>query len=271
MAHLEASLVLVSDIHLVSPDDERGQLLLEVLQRLTQSPVAYFVLLGDIFDFCLGSHPYFQHKFRPLGEALEKVAASGTRVIYIEGNHEFRMRDMPWKGVNFVENGTVVIALASGEKVQLAHGDMIYSHRRYKAFRYVVKSRFVTAVARMLPGAWMDRLATKGSKVSRAADQYRAIEHDKILGALDSWLETGEGDFGICGHFHVPYAEARRDGRKGGVLSVDCWDKPNLLAFRKGGFFRLDVKALDELQWYPTEPVVRSGLLSSPSAYSLSQ
>lgn len=261
LANFDASLIVVSDIHLFSPDDEKGRLLLDVLERVAESPVAYLVLLGDIFDFCLGSHPYFQNKFAPLGVALEKVVQSGTHVIYVEGNHEFRMVDMPWKGVIFVENGTHLITLHSGEKVQLAHGDMIYSHRRYKAFRWLVKSALITGIARQLPGAWMDRFATKGSKVSRAADQYRLIQHDRILSALDSWLEKGQGDFGICGHFHVPYAEPRRDGRKGALLSVDCWDKPNLLAFRNGEFFRMDLTSLDQLNWYPAQPLFRSKFL----------
>lgn len=266
MADLDASLIVVSDIHLVSPDDDRGQLLLALLERIAESPVSYLVLLGDIFDFCLGSHLYFQEKFARLGQALERVAASGTQVIYIEGNHEFRMVDMPWKGVTFVENGTHLITLDTGEKVQLAHGDMIYSHRRYKAFRRLVKSSFVTGLARLLPGAWMDGLATKGSEVSRAADQYRLIQHDRILGALDHWLEGGEGDFGICGHFHVPYAEPRRDGRRGAVLSVDCWDKPNLLAYRAGQFFRLDLKGPAQAEWYPARPLVRTASIAAPAS-----
>ncbi len=261
----DAALVVVSDIHLQSPEDMRGRLLLRLLEDIAAEPPEYLVLLGDIFDFCLGSHPFFQRKFAAIGEALSRVAAAGTKVLFIEGNHEFRMIDLPWPGVDVIENGTYTIALKSGVKVQMAHGDMIYSHRRYKAFRRLVKSSLVTGIARYLPGPWMDRLATTGSEVSRSADQYRTIQHDHILGAVDRWLENGAGDYGIFGHFHVPYAEPRRDGRLGGVYSVECWDKPNVLAFRQGAFFRLEFEGTHLGDWKPALPLIRSHLLAAAS------
>ena len=82
-------------------------------------------------------------------------------------------------------------------------------------------------------------LLPRGAHISRSADEYRTINHDAILTAVYTWLESGKQDYGLFGHFHVPYAEPRRDGLKGGVFSVDCWDKPNLLVFKEGRFERL--------------------------------
>jgi UDP-2,3-diacylglucosamine hydrolase len=252
-----ASLLVVSDIHLNHVEDDRSRLFFNLLEGASRSEVEYLVLMGDIFDFCLGSHPYFQRKFSSIGKALEKVVESGTQVIYLEGNHEFKLASLPWKGVQVISEGTHTIRLKSGETVQMAHGDLIYSHNRYRAFRRVVKSQIFTGVARLFPGAWMDRLATKSSEVSRAHDQYRQIEHDKILGAVDSWLEAGTGDYGIFGHFHVPYAEPRRDQKKGGVFSVESWDRPNVLAFKNGRFYRYYFDPGHEQAWQVAEPVVR--------------
>ncbi len=258
LSPIHASLVVMSDIHLHRADDERARLLLRVVEQIRLGEVEYLVLLGDIFDFCLGSHPYFQKKFAPIGEALTAVSRAGTKVVYVEGNHEFRLIDLPWEGVHIVEHGTYALELTGGDKVQVAHGDMIYSHRRYKMFRRVVKSAFVTAIASRLPGPWMDRLAIGSSELSRSADQYRTVCHDNILAAVDSWLEKGPGDYGIFGHFHVPYAEPRRDGQKGGVFSVESWDSPNLLALREGAFYRsLLTRDGEGLHWHPAEPLVR--------------
>ena len=239
MSQLNASLVLASDIHLHSPADERGLKLLKVLQKVAESDVEYFVFLGDIFDFCLGSHPYFRKRYRPIGEALEAVAASGTKVIYLEVNHEFRVKDFQWKGVQFFPSGEAELQVSSGERFKLAHGDMIYSHERYKKFRRLVKSRLVTGVARWVPGPIMNWIATRGAHISRSADEYRTINHDAILGAVYKWLEDSNHDYGLFGHFHVPYGEPRRDGKSGGVFSVDCWDLPNFLVFQEGRFHRL--------------------------------
>lgn len=263
MSQLKASLVVVSDIHLGSHDDARGRALLSLLADIERGEVEHLVLLGDIFDFCLGSHRFFQKKFAPIGAALEKVVQHGTNVIFIEGNHEFRLMDLPWKGVKVIPHGTYHLKLNNGMSVQAAHGDMIFSHRRYKAFRWLVKSRLVTGIANFLPGLWMDGLARKGSEVSRSADQYRTIQHDRILGAVDQWLEAGGAHYGIFGHFHVPYAEPRRDQAPGGVMSVDCWDKPNALIFKDDGIYRLWLDSEGARQWEPARPLVRKDGTSS--------
>lgn len=269
MSQLDATLIVVSDIHLSQSGDERAQRFLSLLAEVEKGRVDTFCMLGDIFDFCLGSHPYFQTKYQTIGEALERVAASGTRVIYLEGNHEFRLKDLPWKGIEIVPDGTKLIPLGNGQVVQAAHGDMIYSHRRYKTFRWAVKSRFVTGVARLFPGSFLDHLTSKTSEVSRSADAYRPIYHEKILSAVDDWMEKkkdkieGETQYGIFGHFHVPYAEPRRDLKEGAVLSVDCWDKPNALVFLRDGISRIWIEGVEKekWRWESVAPLVRAALL----------
>ena len=264
MSQIIASLIVVSDIHLSHSDDERAKKLLTFLSHIEVGMVDTLVLLGDIFDFCLGSHAYFQKKFAPIVDALERVAMSGTKVVFLEGNHEFALKALPWTHVTVVPHGTYLIPLRNGQFVQAAHGDMIYSHRRYKAFRWLVKGRFVQAVARLFPGAFLDHLTRKTSEVSRSADEYRPIYHDKILAAVDAWME-GPGrmaQYGIFGHFHVPYAEPRRDLKEGAVLSVDSWDKPNALVFKEDGIYRCWLEGEGEgvERWEAVAPLVRPDL-----------
>ncbi len=212
----------------------------------------------------LRTAPYFQSKFAPIVAALEKVAVSGTKVVFLEGNHEFALKSLAWTHVEVVPHGTYVVPLKNGQFVQAAHGDMIYSHRRYKAFRWLVKGRFVQAVARLFPGGFLDHLTRKTSEVSRSADEYRPIYHDKILAAVDSWMESPgrTAEYGIFGHFHVPYAEPRRDGKEGAVLSVDCWDKPNALVFGEDGIYRcwFEGEADGSERWEAVAPLVREDI-----------
>lgn len=244
---IQADALIASDIHLSQLDDERGQLLMAMLKNVEQSDVGHLILLGDIFDFCLGSHPFYQRKYKALGESLERCVASGTQVVYVEGNHEFRLQDFGWKGVEFFSGDTTYVKLRSGQLLQLGHGDLIFSHSRYKAFRRVVKSRWFTTAVGILPGRLMDYLARKAAETSRAQDAYRTIHHDRILGAAYQWLEAGEGDYGLFGHFHIPYAEARRDGKAGGIYSMDCWDQPNFLLIQNGDFYRLEPELTDSI------------------------
>lgn len=258
MVDINASLVIASDIHLHSSHDSKARILLSILDKVARGNVEYFVFLGDIFDFCLGSHPYFRRRFAPIGKALEKVAASGTKVVYLEGNHEFRIEDFGWKGVDFYPGGETQLQLQSGETFKLAHGDMIYSHQRYKAFRRVVKSRLITGIARWVPGPLMNWIATRGAHISRSQDEYRAINHDAILGAVHVWLDQGNHDYGLFGHFHVPYAEPRASGQEGGLFSVDCWDKPNMLLYRDKKFERLWLDSPDAPRFEPAFSIMQN-------------
>ena len=123
-------------------------------------------------------------------------------------------------------------------KIHLAHGDLIYSTWHYRWFRTVVKSWLVTTAASLLPGQWMDRFATRSAQISRAQDRYRTIRHHAILETARLWLGRSAADFGIFGHFHVPYAEKTVDP-KGLLLGLDSWDIPNALVLHKHRFQRI--------------------------------
>ncbi len=233
---LDAALVVASDIHLKHLADSRGKLLLDVLARLGR--VEYLVLNGDIFDFCLGDSRYFQNKFRPLGEALSDVSRRGTKVLFVEGNHEFHMTAVGWQGVEFVTERDRVVTLSTGETVKISHGDLITDDFWYRAFRGLVKSRVARYGARLVPGSWLDAYSLKHASISRAQDKYRKLDHARILGAFNRWLADGAYDHGVIGHFHVPYAE-KRDTHDGLMLSVDSWDLPNLLIFKDARFQRV--------------------------------
>src|SRR3954469_15449501 len=94
-ATLEAPLVVASDVHLRTLDDRRGELLVDALGRLGHG-VECLVLNGDVFDFCFGGSRYFRRKFAALGAILEAISRRGTRVVFVEGNHEFHLGEIGW-------------------------------------------------------------------------------------------------------------------------------------------------------------------------------
>lgn len=234
---LTAELAVVSDIHLGHCADERGRFLLHTIQRLAKSDVRTFVMLGDIFDFSLGSSGYFRRKFAPIGAALTRLAASGTRVIFFEGNHEFNTPRFRWQGVEFIEEGDFLVELSDGTRVLMTHGDMLYPSKVYAAFRNVVKSGFVKQVASFFPGRFIDKMTLKSAQISRSQDDSRTMNHEGLLATANRWLAASNAEHGIFGHFHVPYAEPRV-GAQGKILSLECWDRPNLLIYRSGEFWR---------------------------------
>lgn len=230
-------IIIVSDCHLTNPNDQRTRSFLNLCQQAESSDAEYFLLLGDIFDFILGSKKYYQQKYEIIGKALEKVAKTGTKVIYLEGNHEADIVHLPWKGITFVSEGTHFIKLKDGIKLQMAHGDLIYSDLAYRRFRAVVKSKAFRGAVRLLPGKQIDKLFLKSSEISRSQDNYRSFNHKALFDALDQWLNEGQSDYGLFGHFHLPYAE-KAVKSAGELFSVESWDNPNVLTLEQDGFFR---------------------------------
>ncbi len=233
----KASLIVVSDIHLHHCDDVRALNLLTLVNRLEKLDLEYFVLLGDIFDFGLGSSKFYRRKFAPIGQALTALAQSGTKVIFFEGNHEFNLKRFGWKDVRVIESGDHILHLQDGAKIKLAHGDMIYPSKVYAAFRQMVKSAPVKEIASLVPGRLLDRLTLKSAEISRAQDDTRKMDHLGLIETANAWLNRDDCHHGIFGHFHVPYAEPRQNG-VGKILSLDCWDKPNFLLYNEGEFYR---------------------------------
>ncbi len=235
---LYGQLLVASDVHMQDVGDPRGELLLDLIARIDPARTEVFLLNGDIFDFCFGKSPYYRAKFRPLGAALETLAAAGTRVVFVEGNHEFAMGAIDWRGVEVRKEKNFLLELGDGARIRITHGDLLIDDRLYRIFRWFVKSGFLAACALLVPGRWLDALTLRYAKSSRAQDQYRTLDHQKILGAFNVWLDEGAFDHGIIGHFHVPYGE-RRTGAAGLMVSVDSWDKPNALVFDGGVFSRV--------------------------------
>lgn len=236
---LAAHLVSISDVHVQTPADLKGQRLLALLEEVAAGDVDCLVMVGDIFEFILGSNRFFREKFSPFGEALNRVVASGTRVVYLEGNHEFDLRHLGWSGVEIITDRDYLHTCPDGTKVKFTHGDLVYSPLAYRRFRAVVKSRWFLFLCRFIPGRLMDWLALRGAKASRAQDAYRELDTGRIYDEMKSWLgDDHDVRFGIFGHFHVPFGDPVTEV-DGLLISSDCWDNPSVIVYKQEGFRRL--------------------------------
>lgn len=236
---LDAEIVIVSDIHLRTLSDRRGQLLIKLLEHLSKR-VRYLVFNGDIFDFCFGKSIYFQKKFGELGNLLKRLNKNGTKVLFIEGNHEFAMGDLDWNFIKVVTEKHHIIQSLDGNAIAITHGDLLTDDVWYHRFRAVLKSEKTHLIASLLPGRFLDLYALYHAKISRSRDPYRKIDHDRILKNAFKWLEETGVSLGVFGHFHVPYYEDQSkmpNARK--IICLESWDFPNLLVYRDKVFYRV--------------------------------
>lgn len=236
----DADLVVASDLHVKDPHDSKGVLLSEALQQIATGKVKQFCLLGDVFDFCLGSNPYFRKKFSTYGAALEKVSKTGTKVTFVEGNHEFAMSQMGWQHCNITSAKDLVIDVENNGPVAFSHGDLIHCKWHYRVFRWAIKSPLSVVVAGLVPGKLLDRYALWQAKTSRSYDDIRKLNHRELFKDALLWLDQKKTKTGIIGHFHVPYHEQLTDSRL--LLSMDCWELPNFLIFKNGKIDRIYFK-----------------------------
>ncbi len=242
----QVKVVVVSDIHIMQEDDERGQIFQDLLSDLAKSyQLEYLVLLGDIFDFYFGRGPYFARKFAAIKNKVEEIAKKGTRVIYVQGNHEFALTYAKWQGVEITAAKTSVLELKNGKKLALIHGDKLDESLSYRVYQKIVNSQPFSLFVSLLPSFIIDKLCLWVSSLSRHRNTYRKLPHRKILGRASLWQQSTNCKWAVMGHFHVPY-NFLGPKKSSQLICLDSWDKPNAL-FLADEFYRVYFKGKDKI------------------------
>ena len=127
--------VFLSDIHLGTRGCQ-AEILLDFIRGM-ECETLY--LVGDIIDgWKLKSGWYWPQSHNDVVQKVLRLARKGTRVIYIPGNHDDRVRD--FCGVHF---GGVIVArdaifeTAAGKRYLVTHGDEfdgVINHAKWLAF-----------------------------------------------------------------------------------------------------------------------------------------
>lgn len=230
--------VFISDAHLKNPSDENYKILLSFLDNLTDADI--LIILGDLFDFWNG-HNKIAHKHHKLVlDRLLKIKNLGTKIIYLEGNHDFFL------GRFFTETlGADVFSneaelMLDGKKIFMAHGDMINTRDYgYRMIRWFLRSWFMKLIFTALPSSVVWRAAnsmSKGSRTYLAKD----FEYEKIFTdyARDKWSNY---DAVIIGHCHNPrLLKEVINGREKFYLNPGDWLTHFTYIVYENGSFRME-------------------------------
>jgi UDP-2,3-diacylglucosamine hydrolase len=233
-AALAAPLVVLSDVHLIDMNDPRAEPFMNVLRGIRSSSVECLALLGDIFEFCVGSRPLWQRKFAPIGEELRRIAALGVRVLVFEGNHDFILHGFGWPGVEFVPTQDLVVTLKAGPRVRLSHGDLIHSSPDYRRFRALVKHPLTRIVSSFVPATWLDGYSMFHARHSRRKGMDRVLDIPALTRDALAWRQEENADFAVFGHFHQDLGE---EARRQGIYCLHDWaTRAEVLVWRDGKF-----------------------------------
>lgn len=205
--------LFLADAHLVHPGDLNYRHFLDFLEgELGQ--VDALVLLGDIFEFWIGTQRKAYDAQLPALQLLERFQAQGTQIVYIEGNHDFNLAPYfdDWSKVTVLPDGGGFTL--DDRELFLAHGDLANPEdRSYHLLRKVLRSAPLRWLSRILPLSLSWRIAERAShqsKQSRDEKSRRWPARDILLNYARDISRRGYPTI-ITGHFHQPFHEQRDD------------------------------------------------------------
>lgn len=230
--------LFLADAHLRQPSDKNYRALLTFLDAQC-GQVDILVLLGDIFDFWIGNGEILA-EHAPMIEALERLKEQGTRLVYIEGNHDFHLGPVFTERLGcrvLADGGTLEI---DGRKVFLAHGDLANSQDKgYLRLRRFFRSKAFALLVRHLPAGLLQRIARLASRESRKTStgkRHRWPATELLKTHARRHFGTGH-QVVVTGHFHQPFHIRQKEGE---LVALGDWIEQFSYAVCDNGVFSLE-------------------------------
>ncbi|MGD8559337.1 MAG: UDP-2,3-diacylglucosamine diphosphatase [Gammaproteobacteria bacterium] len=199
--------IFISDVHL-GTRDARSDCLLEFL-RNTEAEFIY--LLGDIVDLWnLKKGWYWPQTNNHIAQCLMQKAQQGTRVMYIPGNHDERLRDYIGSNVNDIRICQDAIhETADKRKLLLIHGDefdsVVMGNKWLVHFgdwlynNLVVLNRYYNYLRRKLGFPYWSLSSFLKTRNRKAMEYINSFEN-----AVAYEAKNRRVDGVVCGHIHHP-------------------------------------------------------------------
>lgn len=224
----------ISDIHLKSPKERNGEILLRFLRSLQQQPDpsdSVLFLLGDIFDLWIGGHEVFADRYRPIVEDLKKLKQMGFRVVFIEGNHDVHIEQYFGLRLGFEVHVEAQVYDLNGLKVRVEHGDLInQGDRAYLRYRSTIRHPLMKWLAQNVSGRFWNWLGEKASAESRKhSSKYREDKEQELIGYIrdhaQKLVESESLDVVVSGHMHVfdDWVAVNSKGRSLRSFNLGSW------------------------------------------------
>jgi UDP-2,3-diacylglucosamine hydrolase len=234
--------LFVGDAHFAFGDGERRKHFFNFIQK-NRSTLNTLVIMGDFFDFWFGFRDLspLKREYGDILKLLEQLRSDGVKVIYLEGNHEFRMGQYMREklGIDVYDRSTEIDL--DSKKVFLAHGDRAYptmSHRILIWFlrnklSYLLISllgpRVVIAVAKWWSAGSRNRSSKRSSPIIERLQRFAqrklqegfdtvVLAHTHLPEEIPMKKRGGEGYYFNVGNWMRDYSYLRYNEKKGFTL-----------------------------------------------------
>ncbi len=213
-------IVAISDVHIKIPGDDAEKLIVKFFHHPDVQSADQIYLLGDIFDLVIGPHSQYFNRYQVFFAELAKLLRAGKKVYYVEGNHDFHLknlfrnffnvfRDIPRNNFELKQEFETV---SGGKTIHLSHGDNIeIDNFSYKVFKFIVTSWPLTIFANyFMPYFLIKNVGETASKISRNRNNKRYNKEVDLTPVLQKFRTSYElfhkerpFDIYIAGHSHV--------------------------------------------------------------------
>ncbi len=216
MAQNKNKIYFISDAHLgreaTPTEKEKEQKLLSFLSQV-EPECEILYILGDLFDFWFEYKNLIPKQFNSVLFALKRLKDSGSKIIYLAGNHDFWLGDFLPKQLGIVVHSDFLEVSHQGKRLFLTHGDgLAKKDIGYRILKKILRNRVNIWLYRQLPTDFSFWLA---KKVSHSSGNYNKLNEATYLEEYKNFAKekiNSGFDFVIMGHVHQPIKEKIGNG-----------------------------------------------------------
>jgi len=242
---LSRNVYFFSDAHLGHDDPaterKKEAALISFLRSLHGKAEAVYIV-GDLFDFWFEYRSVVPRKHARVLFELYRLVASGVKVVYIAGNHDFWMGTYLSEGVGLELSFGPLDVRHQGLLIHIAHGDGLLSQDSgYRLLKRVVRSPVTVTVFGLIHpdlGALLARFVSRSSRGSRKPYPSPFRLDQGYLNVAGQHFQQGWNAV-IFGHIHHPVLLEEA----GTLIVLGDWMKHFTYAVLTDGKFKLETWA----------------------------
>ncbi|MDH5527255.1 MAG: UDP-2,3-diacylglucosamine diphosphatase [Nitrospirota bacterium] len=193
--------VFLSDAHLAFPEDANYRRVAQFLDRLSGLPDLF--ILGDFFAFWMGFSSV-PARYQPIVERLQRLTRGGTRLHYLEGNHDIDMAPYFARRLGAAVYPEQAEVTVGSRRLYLAHGDLVdETDGGYRFLRGALRSLPLRVASRTVHPETVLRIARPFAEDKHYTEDYASHLPPRFAEfSRARWAEGFDGV--VLGHCHHP-------------------------------------------------------------------
>ncbi len=243
---MESPVYFISDAHLgiddYAAEEARRDRLLAFLRSL-RGRTRQLYIVGDLFDFWFEYRSVVPRQHYTVLHELSSLVESGTRIVYLAGNHDFWLGTFLDEQVGVETTAGPLTVTHHGRRIYIAHGHgLITRDRGYRIVSKVLHSCLSIRLFQMIHPDCGFAIGRLVSRMSRRHGKPTAWDPRETYQELAFSLLDDGYDIVVFGHIHCPTLQHR--GEKV-YINLGDWLRHDTYGVLRDGRMSLEKYAFD--------------------------